>query len=163
VGGYLVIKGSLDIGTLVAVIAAYKDLPSPIKELIDWDQQRMDVQIKYTQVVEQFSVDDLCRRNADRGCLAAAAPQAGHCACPASRSPAKPALPLSTACLSMWAWTSTWRSSVRTPPVLASSRRCSRACSAHQRPHRVRRVDSPTPWKGWTAGSATYVGPQAYL
>jgi putative ABC transport system ATP-binding protein len=59
VGGYLVIKGSLDIGTLVAVIAAYKDLPSPIKELIDWDQQRLDVQIKYTQVVEQFTVDDL--------------------------------------------------------------------------------------------------------
>ena len=59
VGGYLVIKGSLDIGTLVAVIAAYKDLPSPIKELIDWDQQRMDVQIKYTQVVEQFTVEDI--------------------------------------------------------------------------------------------------------
>jgi putative ABC transport system ATP-binding protein len=59
VGGYLVIKGSLDIGTLVAVIAAYKDLPSPIKELIDWDQQRLDVQIKYTQVVEQFTVEDV--------------------------------------------------------------------------------------------------------
>jgi putative ABC transport system ATP-binding protein len=59
VGGTLVIKGSLDIGTLVAVIAAYKDLPSPIKELIDWDQQRLDVQIKYTQVVEQFTADDL--------------------------------------------------------------------------------------------------------
>lgn len=59
VGGTLVIKGSLDIGTLVAVIAAYKDLPSPIKELIDWDQQRLDVQIKYTQVVEQFTVEDM--------------------------------------------------------------------------------------------------------
>jgi putative ABC transport system ATP-binding protein len=59
VGGYLVIQGKLDIGTLVAVIAAYKDLPSPIKELIDWDQQRLDVQIKYTQVIEQFTVDDL--------------------------------------------------------------------------------------------------------
>ena len=58
-GGYLVITGRLDIGTLVAVIAAYKDLPSPIKELIDWDQQRLDVQIKYTQVVEQFTVEDL--------------------------------------------------------------------------------------------------------
>lgn len=59
VGGYLVIQGRLDVGTLVAVIAAYKDLPAPVKELIDWDQQRMDVQIKYTQVVEQFTVDDL--------------------------------------------------------------------------------------------------------
>jgi putative ABC transport system ATP-binding protein len=62
IGGYLVIKGSLDIGTLVAVIAAYKDLPSPIKELIDWDQQRLDVQIKYTQVVEQFTVEDIMPR-----------------------------------------------------------------------------------------------------
>ncbi|CAM9936215.1 unnamed protein product, partial [Phaeothamnion confervicola] len=61
VGGYLAIQGRLDIGTLVAVIAAYKDLPSPIKELIDWDQQRMDVQIKYTQVVEQFTTDDLAQ------------------------------------------------------------------------------------------------------
>ncbi len=59
VGGYLVIVGRLDIGTLVAVIAAYKDLPSPIKELIDWDQQRLDVQIKYNQVIEQFTVEDL--------------------------------------------------------------------------------------------------------
>jgi putative ABC transport system ATP-binding protein len=58
IGGYLVISNRLDIGTLVAVIAAYKDLPAPIKELIDWDQQRLDVQIKYTQVVEQFTVED---------------------------------------------------------------------------------------------------------
>jgi len=29
-------------------------LPGPVKELIDWDQQRQDVQIKYEQVVEQF-------------------------------------------------------------------------------------------------------------
>ncbi len=54
VGGYLAIRGNMDIGQLVAVIAAYKDLPAPIKELIDWDQQRLDVQIKYTQVVKQF-------------------------------------------------------------------------------------------------------------
>jgi putative ABC transport system ATP-binding protein len=53
-GGMLAIFGHLDIGALVAVIAAYKDLPGPIKELIDWDQQRNDVQIKYDQVIEQF-------------------------------------------------------------------------------------------------------------
>ncbi|MBX7145833.1 MAG: ABC transporter ATP-binding protein/permease [Alphaproteobacteria bacterium] len=58
-GGYLAIKGYLDVGGLVAVIAAYKDLPSPIKELIDWDQQRQDVQIKYQQVIEQFDTDDI--------------------------------------------------------------------------------------------------------
>ncbi len=59
VGGYFAIRGSLDIGQLVAVIAAYKDLPSPIKELIDWDQRRLDVEIKYTQVVEQFAPEGM--------------------------------------------------------------------------------------------------------
>ncbi|HYL90728.1 MAG TPA: ABC transporter transmembrane domain-containing protein [Burkholderiales bacterium] len=58
-GGYLVIVGKLDIGALVAVIAAYKDLPGPVKELIDWDQQRMDVEIKYNQVVEQFTAEEV--------------------------------------------------------------------------------------------------------
>jgi putative ABC transport system ATP-binding protein len=56
IGGYLAITGRLDIGQLVAVIGAYKDLPSPLKDLIDWDQQRLDVQVKYTQVVEQFTI-----------------------------------------------------------------------------------------------------------
>ncbi len=40
---------------MLAVISAYRILPSPIKELIDWDQQRQDVQIKYDQVIEQFT------------------------------------------------------------------------------------------------------------
>jgi putative ABC transport system ATP-binding protein len=56
VGGYYAITGRLDIGQLVAVIAAYKELPSPLKDLIDWDQQRLDVQVKYTQVVESFTI-----------------------------------------------------------------------------------------------------------
>jgi putative ABC transport system ATP-binding protein len=59
VGGYLVIMGRLDIGALVAVIAAYKDLPSPVKELIDWDQQRLDVEVKYQQVMEQFLDEEI--------------------------------------------------------------------------------------------------------
>ena len=57
VGGFLAIMGHLNIGQLVAVISAYKDLPSPVKDLIDWDQQRLDVEVKYNQVIEQFSVD----------------------------------------------------------------------------------------------------------
>jgi putative ABC transport system ATP-binding protein len=58
-GGVLAIHGYLDVGALVAVIFAYKDLPGPIKELIDWDQQRQDVQIKYEQVIEQFQPGQL--------------------------------------------------------------------------------------------------------
>src|SRR4030095_3638154 len=38
IGGYFALKGQFDVGALVAVINAYKDLPSPIKELIDWQQ-----------------------------------------------------------------------------------------------------------------------------
>jgi putative ABC transport system ATP-binding protein len=59
VGGYLALNGQLDIGQLVAVIGAYKDLPGPLKDLIDWDQIRQDVQVKYIQVVEQFTVDGM--------------------------------------------------------------------------------------------------------
>ena len=58
-GGLLAIEGRLDIGALVAVIAAYSDLPGPIKELIDWDQRRLDVQIKYEQVIDQFQPSDI--------------------------------------------------------------------------------------------------------
>jgi putative ABC transport system ATP-binding protein len=58
-GGYLAIRGSLDLGQLVAVIAAYKDLPDPIRGLIDYDQQRLTVDVRYSQVLEQFAADDL--------------------------------------------------------------------------------------------------------
>ncbi len=59
VGGYFALQGRIDVGQLVAVIAAYKDLPSPIKELIDWDQQRLDVEVKFAQVVDQFDIEGM--------------------------------------------------------------------------------------------------------
>ena len=59
VGGYFAITGRMDVGAVVGVLLAYKDLPSPIKELIDWDQQRQDVQIKYEQVIDQFQPEGM--------------------------------------------------------------------------------------------------------
>ncbi len=59
IGGYLTIAGSLDVGQLVAVINAYKELPGPLKDLIDWDLARQDVQVKYEQIVDQFQADDM--------------------------------------------------------------------------------------------------------
>ena len=59
IGGYLTLKGRLDVGQLVAVINAYKDLPGPLKDLIDWDQGRQDVEVKFEQVVEQFESDTM--------------------------------------------------------------------------------------------------------
>src|SRR6185369_12531435 len=54
IGGYLVIRGNLSFGALVAVLAAYKDMASPWKELLDFYQQKEDSRIKYDQIVEQF-------------------------------------------------------------------------------------------------------------
>lgn len=54
VGGYLVVKGDLSLGSLVAVLAAYKDLSPPWKELLNFNQQFQDVRIKYEQVIAQF-------------------------------------------------------------------------------------------------------------
>lgn len=61
IGGYFVIRSvetndptGLTLGALVAVLAAYKDLSSPWKELLTYYQQKEDVRIKYEQVVEQF-------------------------------------------------------------------------------------------------------------
>jgi putative ABC transport system ATP-binding protein len=59
IGGYLALNGRFDTGSLLAAINAYKDLPDPIKQLIDWDQQRQDVQVKYDQVMEQFNPDGM--------------------------------------------------------------------------------------------------------
>src|ERR1700722_12485572 len=54
IGGYLGIKGSLSFGALVAVLAAYKDLASPWKELLDFYQNNQNSRITYDQIVEQF-------------------------------------------------------------------------------------------------------------
>ena len=55
IGGWFVIDGSLTLGGLVAVLAAYKDLPPPWKELLNHYQIREDARIKYDQVVTQFA------------------------------------------------------------------------------------------------------------
>ncbi|GHD39372.1 hypothetical protein GCM10017083_01150 [Thalassobaculum fulvum] len=54
IGGYLVIQGSLSIGAMVAVLAAYKDLSAPWKELLGYYERKEDARIKYEQVIEQF-------------------------------------------------------------------------------------------------------------
>ncbi|AWK89517.1 ABC transporter transmembrane domain-containing protein [Azospirillum thermophilum] len=55
IGGYFVLKGDLSIGALVAALSAFKDLTAPWKELLDYYQNAIDAQIKYEQIVEQFS------------------------------------------------------------------------------------------------------------
>jgi len=55
VGGYLVLSGDLSIGALVAAIAAQKEFVAPWKELLVYYQNSVDSQIKYAQIVEQYS------------------------------------------------------------------------------------------------------------
>jgi ABC-type multidrug transport system fused ATPase/permease subunit len=54
IGGYLVIKGDLSFGALVAVLAAYKDLSAPWKELLNYYQVKEDARIKYELLLETF-------------------------------------------------------------------------------------------------------------
>ncbi|MBW8723776.1 MAG: ABC transporter ATP-binding protein [Inquilinus limosus] len=55
----LVIRGDIQLGALVAVLAAYKDLAAPWKDLLDYYQTQADTRIKYEQVVEQFQPPEL--------------------------------------------------------------------------------------------------------
>ncbi len=80
IGGYFAIRGEMDIGQLIAVIAAYKDLPAPIRELILWDQRRLDVQIKYSQVMDQFSPEEMLERDKQAVHTDAVAPLTGDIA-----------------------------------------------------------------------------------
>ncbi len=59
IGGYLVIGGDLQIGTLMAAIAAHKDLAAPWKELLNFYQRREDARIKYDQVTQQFNPPEM--------------------------------------------------------------------------------------------------------
>lgn len=58
-GGYLVIKGDLDFGSLVAVLAAYKDVAAPWKAVLNYFQRWSDFNSRYTFVVESFSGEDV--------------------------------------------------------------------------------------------------------
>ncbi|MAC78262.1 MAG: ABC transporter ATP-binding protein [Rhodobacteraceae bacterium] len=55
IGGYLVIKGHVTLGALVAALAAYKDLSSPWKELLDYYNQTQDMAIRWDVIIERFA------------------------------------------------------------------------------------------------------------
>lgn len=59
IGGWLVIKGDLDFGSLVAVLAAYKDVAAPWKAVLNYWQRWTDFNSRYLFVVEAFSGEDV--------------------------------------------------------------------------------------------------------
>ncbi len=62
IGGVLVIKGDISLGALVAVLAAYKDMYAPYKDLIDYYQKAADARVKYGQLREFFEPPGLLER-----------------------------------------------------------------------------------------------------
>ncbi len=58
-GGIQVINGNLEIGSLVAVLAAYKDVAGPWKALLNYFQRWTDLNSRFELVVENFTVDGL--------------------------------------------------------------------------------------------------------
>ncbi|SDE05201.1 ABC transporter transmembrane domain-containing protein [Ruegeria marina] len=59
VGGYLAINGQITVGALVAALAAYKDLSSPWKELLDYYNQVQDMSLRWQVVTERFAPRDM--------------------------------------------------------------------------------------------------------
>lgn len=66
IGGYFVIIGELSLGALVAVLAAYKDLASPWKELLKFYQITEDTRVKYKTIIEQFQPDNMLNPDLQR-------------------------------------------------------------------------------------------------
>ncbi len=55
VGGYLVIKGEITVGALVAALAAYKDLSAPWRELLLYYNQVQDMSLRWLLIAERFA------------------------------------------------------------------------------------------------------------
>ena len=63
IGGYQVIQGEVSLGALVAVLAAYKDIGPPWKELLKFYQVFEDTRVKYLQVAEHFEPENMIRKS----------------------------------------------------------------------------------------------------
>ena len=59
IGGWLVIVGDMTVGSLIAVLGAYKDVSAPWKMLLGYYQRKEDARIKYEQLIEKFELNDL--------------------------------------------------------------------------------------------------------
>jgi putative ABC transport system ATP-binding protein len=59
IGGAMVIAGRLDLGALVAVLAAYKDISKPWREIMSFQQRWTDFKGRFSYAVEHFGGHDL--------------------------------------------------------------------------------------------------------
>jgi putative ABC transport system ATP-binding protein len=58
VGGYLVLKGDVTLGALVAALAAFGDMRSPLRELVQYYQEYSATQVRYVQIKRRFDDPD---------------------------------------------------------------------------------------------------------
>jgi len=54
-GGYLIMRGELELGAMVAFLSAQEKLYDPWKELIDYYQVYQDAKVRYYRTMEQFA------------------------------------------------------------------------------------------------------------
>ncbi len=73
VGGYLVLRGAVSLGALVAALAAYKDLSSPWKELLTWYNQTQEMRMRWQVITDRFAPAGLA--GADRFAETGGTPQ----------------------------------------------------------------------------------------
>lgn len=62
IGGYQVIVGEISLGALVAVLAAYKEMYAPWKDLIDYYQKAEDARVRFDQLNDVFARPDLLEK-----------------------------------------------------------------------------------------------------
>ena len=77
IGGWLVIMGRLDFGALVAVLAAYKDIAKPWRELLNYYQRLSDFRSRFATIAAAFDGDDVLGPERVRTAAADAAPLGG--------------------------------------------------------------------------------------
>lgn len=66
-GGYLVLRGDVSLGALVAALAAYKDLASPWKELLAYYNQTQDMALRWEVILERFAPSGMVGENLMQG------------------------------------------------------------------------------------------------
>lgn len=66
-GGYLVIRGDITVGALVAALAAYKDLSGPWKELLTYYNQTQDMEVRWDVVTERFGPGNMIKEELFEG------------------------------------------------------------------------------------------------
>ena len=66
IGGYLVIRGQISFGALVAVLAAHKDFSAPLRELLMYYQIAEDVRVRYREM-QRFVANVAVQHPSDQG------------------------------------------------------------------------------------------------